>query len=299
MKDSVAALVAAVAAVAYVVVVAVMWEHIDDTDAAWSRRMLLFSGVEAMVFAAVGWLFGKEVNRGAAEAAERANNQANEETRLRAAAEQRDGRWPTPSVRLRTAASRPGPTHRRHRRWRPWRTSSSPSTHRQEGTAARESILDAGKADHAARVRLQTAIRVLTEPVRPEHVPILPSPAAAHNDHLARSRCRARLRYGRPTCCRSQPLPLLHHRLSLSTDRDQKPPRSTLGKLRVEHVSTTPWWRLLVRTPSSSPAAPPAHGGKVTGAPTPVRAFPCPTANYGTVVTDCPAMASSPRSVST
>ena len=98
MKDKVAVGVAVVVALAYIVFVGVMWDHVDDGDADWSRRMLLFGGLEAIVFAAVGWLFGKEVNRGAVEAAEQANERANEETRERATAEQK-GRTLADAVR--------------------------------------------------------------------------------------------------------------------------------------------------------------------------------------------------------
>lgn len=41
---------------------------VKDPD--WSRLIYLFSGVEAIVFAAAGFLFGKEVNRKRAEQAE-------------------------------------------------------------------------------------------------------------------------------------------------------------------------------------------------------------------------------------
>ncbi|MGJ8735460.1 hypothetical protein [Zobellia laminariae] len=43
---------------------------VDSGDPSWSRLIYLFSGVEAIVFAAVGFLFGKEVNRQRAEKAE-------------------------------------------------------------------------------------------------------------------------------------------------------------------------------------------------------------------------------------
>lgn len=44
--------------------------RVDSGDPAWSRLIYLFSGVEALVFAAAGFLFGKEVNRRRAEQAE-------------------------------------------------------------------------------------------------------------------------------------------------------------------------------------------------------------------------------------
>ncbi|MDT7827780.1 hypothetical protein RQM65_03760 [Pricia sp. S334] len=49
----------------------------DDPE--WSRLIYLFSGVEAIVFAAAGFLFGKEVNRKRAENAEKEKNEAKQE----------------------------------------------------------------------------------------------------------------------------------------------------------------------------------------------------------------------------
>ena len=44
---------------------------VNAEDPDWSRLIYLFSGVEAIVFAAAGFLFGKEVNRKRAERAEK------------------------------------------------------------------------------------------------------------------------------------------------------------------------------------------------------------------------------------
>lgn len=41
------------------------------TEIVWSRYAYIVGGLEAIVFAAVGWLFGREVNRGTAEAAKK------------------------------------------------------------------------------------------------------------------------------------------------------------------------------------------------------------------------------------
>jgi hypothetical protein len=43
-------------------VVAMMWLA-DGEDLVWQRRLYVFGAVEAVVFTAVGWLFGREVNR--------------------------------------------------------------------------------------------------------------------------------------------------------------------------------------------------------------------------------------------
>lgn len=67
MKDKAAVVVAVVVTMLYVIFVVVLWEQVDDAEAAWNRRLLLFGGLEAIVFAAIGWLFGKEVHRAEAE----------------------------------------------------------------------------------------------------------------------------------------------------------------------------------------------------------------------------------------
>lgn len=48
-------------------------------QAEWERWVYVFGAVEAIAFAAIGWLFGREVNRERAEKAEDAAEQANEE----------------------------------------------------------------------------------------------------------------------------------------------------------------------------------------------------------------------------
>jgi hypothetical protein len=42
----------------------------SSTDAGWQRLAYVFSGVQTVVFTAVGWLFGREVNRRQAETAQ-------------------------------------------------------------------------------------------------------------------------------------------------------------------------------------------------------------------------------------
>jgi len=78
MKDKVTLGVAVVITVAYLVFVWVLWDKVGEGEVAWGRRILLFTGVEAIAFAGVGWLFGKEVNRHAADSADAANQQAAE-----------------------------------------------------------------------------------------------------------------------------------------------------------------------------------------------------------------------------
>lgn len=51
-----------------------------DADV-WQRRVYVFSGVQAIAFTAVGWLFGREVNSGVAAAATDAAAKARAENR--------------------------------------------------------------------------------------------------------------------------------------------------------------------------------------------------------------------------
>ena len=53
---------------------------VADGDAqVWERRVYIFSGVEAIVFTAVGWIFGREVHRATAQQAQENAEQAKEE----------------------------------------------------------------------------------------------------------------------------------------------------------------------------------------------------------------------------
>lgn len=87
MKNTAALVVAAVVTAVYVVALILLWDKVGDGDTAWARRLVLFGGLEAIVFAAVGWLFGKEVNRHAVDAAAEANKVAAEKAQERGEAE--------------------------------------------------------------------------------------------------------------------------------------------------------------------------------------------------------------------
>lgn len=65
--------------IGYAVTVFALFEAADNstvTEPVWSRYIYLLGGLEAIVFTAVGWLFGREVNRKQAEQAEAATNEA-------------------------------------------------------------------------------------------------------------------------------------------------------------------------------------------------------------------------------
>jgi hypothetical protein len=56
--------------VVFLGLVAILMIQADDvSDVTWTRLTYLLGGVEAIVFTAVGWLFGREVHRGEAQAA--------------------------------------------------------------------------------------------------------------------------------------------------------------------------------------------------------------------------------------
>lgn len=61
----------------YLVGVVVLYRRADmATGDTWARYIVLLTGVESIVFAAVGWLFGREVNRQRAEVAEKDKEKA-------------------------------------------------------------------------------------------------------------------------------------------------------------------------------------------------------------------------------
>jgi hypothetical protein len=62
-------IVAIVILAAFALVVGFMLLNADGNPEVWERRVYVFSGVEAIVFTAVGWIFGREVHRGTAEQA--------------------------------------------------------------------------------------------------------------------------------------------------------------------------------------------------------------------------------------
>ncbi|MFE5409419.1 hypothetical protein [Microbacterium sp. NPDC056569] len=75
--------IAIVIIVVYVIAVFVLFQTADDegtSDVIWGRYTFLLAGFEAIVFTAVGWLFGREVNRKQAEQAEKATEEAKEKT---------------------------------------------------------------------------------------------------------------------------------------------------------------------------------------------------------------------------
>ena len=55
--------------------VAFLVVHVNSSEQSWTRYVYLFGAVQALLFTAFGWLFGREVNRQAVKSAEsRADN---------------------------------------------------------------------------------------------------------------------------------------------------------------------------------------------------------------------------------
>lgn len=59
---------------------AMLWMADVDADV-WQKRVYIYTGIQAIVFTAVGWLFGREVNLSAATAATAEAKEARSETR--------------------------------------------------------------------------------------------------------------------------------------------------------------------------------------------------------------------------
>jgi hypothetical protein len=79
MKSAVALLVAIVLLIAGGVLVAYLIQNVAADEPTWQRYTYLLTGVEAVVFAAVGWLFGREVHREQAANAEKARTEADKD----------------------------------------------------------------------------------------------------------------------------------------------------------------------------------------------------------------------------
>jgi hypothetical protein len=59
-----------------VLVVVMLFMTGSSTEIVWQRRVYIFGGAEAIVFTAVGWIFGREVNRSAVQTVKQQANDA-------------------------------------------------------------------------------------------------------------------------------------------------------------------------------------------------------------------------------
>lgn len=76
-KDKVAPWIGVLAILGFGVFIIFLLKHLGDSEPQWSRMVFIFGAVEAAGLAALGFFFGKEVNRARAEKAEdRANTNA-------------------------------------------------------------------------------------------------------------------------------------------------------------------------------------------------------------------------------
>lgn len=84
VKDSLALILGVLAIFLFGYLSYYLFTKIEGTNESdWNRMIFLYGGIEAVAFAAVGWFFGKEVNRERAENAEtRADDSAQTNVRL-------------------------------------------------------------------------------------------------------------------------------------------------------------------------------------------------------------------------
>src|SRR5262245_48871713 len=72
-------IVAIVVLVAFALLIYFMISHLESDDKFWSRALYLFGGVEAVAFAASGYLFGREIRREQINKAEEQTETAKQE----------------------------------------------------------------------------------------------------------------------------------------------------------------------------------------------------------------------------
>lgn len=76
LKDWLALIIGVLALVGFTAFVVFLLDRLTSSDLQWTRAIYLFSGVEAIAFAAAGYFFGREVHRERAEKAEVAEGEA-------------------------------------------------------------------------------------------------------------------------------------------------------------------------------------------------------------------------------
>ena len=81
VRELVAPIVAALLVLFLVGVTLGLFGHLNMPQPEWDRSLYLLNGAEAVGFAAAGYLFGKEVNRGRAEKAEEREEKAEQRSK--------------------------------------------------------------------------------------------------------------------------------------------------------------------------------------------------------------------------
>jgi len=69
-RSALAATVAVAALLVFLGFTVFLFSRTDQSDLQWTRAVYLLSGVEAVTFAGIGWLFGREVHRAQAQQAQ-------------------------------------------------------------------------------------------------------------------------------------------------------------------------------------------------------------------------------------
>jgi uncharacterized integral membrane protein len=80
-KEVVAYIVSIIVLVGFAVFIVHLLNSTAAAELQWQRAVYLFSGVEAIAFAAAGFLFGREINRKRAERAEKEGDTAKQEAK--------------------------------------------------------------------------------------------------------------------------------------------------------------------------------------------------------------------------
>jgi hypothetical protein len=83
-------LIAVIAFAVFVVFLSVLLSRANMSDLQWNRYIYLLTGIETIVFTAIGWLFGKAVHRGEAQQAEKLVTETKEQARQRITALQKE-----------------------------------------------------------------------------------------------------------------------------------------------------------------------------------------------------------------
>jgi hypothetical protein len=79
-REKVSLAIAVIVLVAFVVLIVYMMRHLEADEKYWTRALYLFGGVEAVAFAAAGYLFGREVSRQQITKAEEQTKEAKKES---------------------------------------------------------------------------------------------------------------------------------------------------------------------------------------------------------------------------
>ena len=63
----------------YIIFIFILFNNVDAKEPKWSRYIFLFTGIEALVFAAVGYVFGRDISRKKEEIADQTTEDAKKE----------------------------------------------------------------------------------------------------------------------------------------------------------------------------------------------------------------------------